>query len=275
MVSSYTQLLERRYGDKLDDDARRVHRLRRRRRQADAAAHQRPARVLARRHARPAIGAGGRQRRAGRGAREPERRHRRRPARLVTNEDCPPSWPIATQLGQLFQNLIANAIKFRGAEPPRVHVARTRAGRPNGSSPCSDNGIGIEPEYFDRIFVIFQRLHVAAEYPGTGIGLAICKSIVGAPRRAHLGRVGARERARRFPSPFPSQRSASSHERRQHVRSSGNPARRGQSRRRAPGARGAAPVQGAQQPPRRRRRRRGDGLPPPRRASTRRRPGPT
>ena len=89
-----------------------------------------------------------------------------------------------TQLGQVLQNLIGNAIKFRASDSPRVHVSA-------GERPVEwifsvkDNGIGIASEYFDRIFVIFQRLHVASEYPGTGIGLAVCKRIV----ERHKGRI--------------------------------------------------------------------------------------
>jgi signal transduction histidine kinase len=103
---------------------------------------------------------------------------------LVTNEELPTVMIDPTQLGQLLQNLIANAIKFHGAGPPRVHVAACeREGE--WVFAVKDNGIGIEPEYFDRIFVIFQRLHVAADYPGTGIGLAVCKRIV----ERHGGRI--------------------------------------------------------------------------------------
>lgn len=82
-----------------------------------------------------------------------------------------------TLLVSLFQNLISNAIKFHGAEVPVVRFAVAREDDRWHFS-CSDNGIGVEPEYADRIFVIFQRLHTKEAYPGTGIGLAICRKIV-------------------------------------------------------------------------------------------------
>lgn len=82
-----------------------------------------------------------------------------------------------TQLTQVFQNLIGNAIKFHGEKPPEICISSQRV---NGSVEITikDNGIGIDPQYNDRIFLIFQRLHSRDEYPGTGIGLAICKRIV-------------------------------------------------------------------------------------------------
>ncbi|MEI7769820.1 MAG: PAS domain S-box protein [Chloroflexales bacterium] len=97
---------------------------------------------------------------------------------LVTHTELPVIIGDDTQLSQLFQNLIGNALKFRGADPPRVHLAVEQRDGEWLFSVC-DNGIGIEKGYFDRIFVIFQRLHNRDEYPGTGIGLAICKKIVG------------------------------------------------------------------------------------------------
>ena len=88
------------------------------------------------------------------------------------------------QLLQVFQNLIANAIKFRGPESPQIQVTADRQG-PEWVFAIRDNGIGIAPEHQERIFSIFQRLHQRSEYPGTGIGLAICKKVV----ERHGGRI--------------------------------------------------------------------------------------
>jgi signal transduction histidine kinase len=96
---------------------------------------------------------------------------------VVTYAAMPTVWSDQTQITQLFQNLIANAIKFRGDEPPRVNIEVERTGEEWLFS-VSDNGIGIAPEYAKDIFVVFHRLHGRTEYPGNGIGLAICKKIV-------------------------------------------------------------------------------------------------
>jgi PAS domain S-box-containing protein len=103
---------------------------------------------------------------------------------VVTRDPLPQVMADGVQLGRLFQNLIANAIKFQGDEPPRVHVS-AREGDKEWVFSVQDNGIGIEPSNAERVFAIFQRLHPQDEYPGTGIGLAVCKRIV----ERHGGRI--------------------------------------------------------------------------------------
>jgi len=97
---------------------------------------------------------------------------------IVTVEDLPPVMADATQLEQVFSNLIGNALKYRRpGVPPVIRISAERTGK-CWRFAVEDNGIGIAPEFFDRIFVIFQRLHTSDEYEGTGIGLAIVKKIV-------------------------------------------------------------------------------------------------
>ncbi len=103
---------------------------------------------------------------------------------VVTHDAMPVVEADPTQLAQVFQNLIGNAIKFRGTIAPVIHVsAELRDGELTLS--VTDNGIGIEPQYYERIFQVFQRLHTRKEYQGTGIGLAVCKKIV----ERHRGRI--------------------------------------------------------------------------------------
>jgi PAS domain S-box-containing protein len=183
MVSSYTQLLERRYADKLDDIARQyisyaVDGARRMQRLINDLLEfsrvntrgQTPGLV----DANAVLGA----------VRVNLSVAIEEAGALVTHDELPDVVVDQTQLSQLLQNLIGNAMKFHGAAPPRVHVS-AREHPAEWVFAVKDNGIGIEPEYFDRIFAIFQRLHAAADYPGTGIGLAVCKRIV----ERHGGRI--------------------------------------------------------------------------------------
>jgi len=95
----------------------------------------------------------------------------------VTCDNMPVIMADESQIGMVFQNLISNDVKFHGDQPPQVHVSAKREGN-SWTISVSDNGIGIEADYFNRIFAMFQRLHSKAAYPGTGIGLAICKKVV-------------------------------------------------------------------------------------------------
>lgn len=139
--------------------------------------------------------------------------------------DLPEVMADESQLGQVFQNLIANAIKFQGEGSPRIEIS----GRENGlicEFCVADNGIGIDPEFHERIFVIFQRLHERGKYPGSGIGLAIVKKIV----ERHGGRVrldSAAGAGARFTFTMPS---VAHSERNGNEREDQDPARRGQSR---------------------------------------------
>ena len=103
---------------------------------------------------------------------------------VVTREPLPTLMADGAQLAQVFQNLIGNAIKFRAPEPPEIHVSAAR-GDGEWVVAIRDNGIGFDPADAERIFMVFQRLHSHAEYPGTGMGLAICRKIV----ERHGGRI--------------------------------------------------------------------------------------
>jgi PAS domain S-box-containing protein len=97
---------------------------------------------------------------------------------VVTHDQLPAVTTDGTQLAQVFQNLVGNAIKYHGAEVPRVHVSAMKTDNNEWIFSVRDNGLGIDPQYFERIFIIFQRLHGQTEFKGTGIGLAICKKIL-------------------------------------------------------------------------------------------------
>jgi light-regulated signal transduction histidine kinase (bacteriophytochrome) len=104
---------------------------------------------------------------------------------VVTHDPLPSILANTPQIAQLLQNLIGNAIKYRGTEPPKVHVGVVREGNQWKFS-VQDNGQGFRPDQAERIFSVFKRLH-GREIPGTGIGLAICKRVV----ERHGGRIWA------------------------------------------------------------------------------------
>ena len=108
---------------------------------------------------------------------------------VVTNDPLPALSGDEVQLGQLLQNLMSNALKFRSDSVPRIHIGVTESAK-EYTFEVRDNGIGIEPQYYERIFMVFQRLHNKGEYPGTGIGLAICKKVV----ERHGGRIWVESR---------------------------------------------------------------------------------
>jgi len=176
MVASYTQLLSRRYKGKLDSDAdefiayavdgaNRMQRL-----IQDLLAYSRvgtAGSVL-----QPVESAEALEQALRNLTRSIEDSHA-----VVTHDELPVVMADEMQLTQLFQNLVGNAIKYQGTGTPVVHVGSARKGKKWNFS-VKDNGLGIAPEYFDRIFGMFQRLHKREEFDGTGIGLAICKKIV-------------------------------------------------------------------------------------------------
>jgi PAS domain S-box-containing protein len=183
MVSSYTQLLARRYGDRLDADAKEFMAY-----VVDGAARMKQ--LIEDLLAYSRVGTRGNEFREVavdvplRRAINNLRVAIEEASAAVTYDALPVLAADEVQLAQLFQNLIGNALKFRSASVPRIHVSAAESGT-EWVFAVRDNGIGIEPQYFDRIFMVFQRLHGKSEYPGTGIGLAICKKVV----ERHDGRI--------------------------------------------------------------------------------------
>ena len=104
---------------------------------------------------------------------------------IVTHDPLPTVTADSVQLAQLFENLVGNAIKYRGVDPPRVHVSAKRAPDSEWIFSVCDNGIGINSQYFGRIFVMYQRLHGQKQISGSGMGLAVCKKIAD----RHSGRI--------------------------------------------------------------------------------------
>ncbi len=103
---------------------------------------------------------------------------------IITHDPLPKIVADETQFVRLFQNLISNAMKFRGTDSPKIHISAKQTEK-EWHFTFRDNGIGVDPKHAERIFVIFQRLHNRDKYPGTGIGLAVCKKIV----EFHGGRI--------------------------------------------------------------------------------------
>jgi light-regulated signal transduction histidine kinase (bacteriophytochrome) len=183
MVASYTQLLQRRYRGRLDDDADEFIAY-----AVDGATRMQQ--LIQDLLAYSRVGTRGRPFEpvdtaalvdgvlADLGARLAET------GGVVERGDLPVVVADPLQLRQVFQNLIDNALKYHGADPPRVAIAAERAGA-EWRFAVRDNGIGVAPEYVERVFGLFQRLHTQADYPGTGIGLALCQKIVA----RHGGRI--------------------------------------------------------------------------------------
>jgi len=188
MVSSYTQLLLRRFGDKFDGDSREFMGY-----IVDGAARMKQ--LIEDLLAYSRVGTKGKEFRevaveeALLRAVSNLRAAIQETSAAVTWDALPTVMADDTQLAQLFQNLIGNALKFRSTSVPRIHVFVSN-NEPAWHFMVRDNGIGIEPQYFERIFMVFQRLHNKADYPGTGIGLAICKKVV----ERHGGRIWVESR---------------------------------------------------------------------------------
>ena len=188
MISSYTQLLQRRYGDRFDKEAREFMDF-----VVDGAARMKQ--LIEDILAYSRVGTRGRDFRKVNGTAALKkalvnlRGTVEASGGTVTSDALPEVEADEPQLVQLFQNLIGNALKFAGSEPPRIHVSAAELGDA-WEFAVRDNGIGIDSQYFERIFMVFQRLHGKGEYPGTGIGLAICKKVVD----RHGGRIRVESR---------------------------------------------------------------------------------
>jgi len=183
MVSSFTQLLEKKYKDQLDDEGREFIKF-----AVDGANRMR--RLINDLLAYSRVRTRGKEM-------EPTDSHSalgealanlsamvQESGAIITNDDLPVVKADKSQLIQLFQNLISNAIKFCSEDVPHIHISAEKQDNEWLFS-VKDNGIGIEPQYYDKIFEIFKRLQRDEKYPGTGIGLAICKRIV----ERHNGRI--------------------------------------------------------------------------------------
>jgi PAS domain S-box-containing protein len=176
MVASYTQLLSRRYTGKLDSDADEFIAY-----AVDGATRMQ--RLIQDLLAYSRVGTKGKDllntssEDALRHALSNLRSAIEESGALVTHDPLPEVLADEMQLIQLFQNLVGNAIKYQNPGVPKIHIAASNGGKQYKFS-VQDNGLGIDPQYFDRIFGMFQRLHKREEFAGTGIGLAICKKIV-------------------------------------------------------------------------------------------------
>ena len=183
MVASYTQLLGRRYGERLDGDAKEFMAY-----IVDGAARMKQ--LIEDLLAYSRVGTRGREFKrvklddALARARANLRAALEESGAELTHDPLPVVEGDETQFAQLLQNLVGNALKFRGAASPKINVSSIEREHEYEIT-VRDNGIGIEPQYFERIFMVFQRLHDKGKYPGTGIGLAICKKIVD----RHGGRI--------------------------------------------------------------------------------------
>jgi light-regulated signal transduction histidine kinase (bacteriophytochrome) len=183
MVSSYTQLVLRRYGERLDGEAKEFMAY-----VVDGAARMKQ--LIEDLLAYSRVGTRGKEFKpvavesAVRRAIGNLRAAIEEAGATVTYDALPTVAADDVQLAQLFQNLIGNALKFRAASVPRIHVSAAEK-ESEWEFAVNDNGIGIEPQYFERIFMVFQQLHTKGEYPGTGIGLAICKKVA----ERHGGRI--------------------------------------------------------------------------------------